>query len=69
MNEKKSIEKIILGIYISKAVITDSYHRTIFSLIFDKPFVAFLFKVVLKKNLFLSKKHLKSKTEYLKNFI
>ena len=43
MSEKNSIEKFIFGIYNSKAVITDSYHGTIFSLIFNKPFVTFLF--------------------------
>lgn len=41
---KNSIEKFIYGIYNCKAVITNSYHGTIFSIIFNKPFVTFIFK-------------------------
>lgn len=41
---KNSIEKFILGIVNSKAVITDSYHGTLFSIIFNKPFVSFINK-------------------------
>ena len=43
MNEKNAIEKFIYGIVNCKAVITDSYHGTIFSIIFNKPFVTFIF--------------------------
>ena len=36
-----AIENFIYGIYHSKAVITDSYHGTLFSFIFNKPFISF----------------------------
>ena len=39
--DKDSIEKFIYGIYNSKAVITNSFHGILFSIIFKKPFVAF----------------------------
>ena len=42
-SEKNSIEKFIYGIINCKAVITDSYHGTIFSIIFNKPFVTSIF--------------------------
>ena len=42
--EINSIEKFIYGIINCKAVITNSYHGTIFSIIFNKPFVVFLYK-------------------------
>ena len=42
MREKNSIEKFIYGIVNSRAVITDSYHGTIFSIIFNKPFISFI---------------------------
>ena len=32
------------GIYNCKAVITNSYHGTIFAIIFKKPFVSFIYK-------------------------
>ena len=38
------IQKFIYGIYKSKAVITDSYHGTVFSIIFNKPFISFVDK-------------------------
>ena len=41
MNENESIKKFIFGIYHSKAVITNSFHGTIFSIIFNKPFISF----------------------------
>ena len=41
---KNRIEKFIYGIANCKAVITDSYHGTIFSIIFNKPFVTFFNK-------------------------
>ena len=36
------IENFIFSINISSAVITDSYHGTIFSIIFNKPFISFI---------------------------
>ena len=36
------IESFIYGIYNSKAVITDSFHGTAFSINFNKPFISFL---------------------------
>jgi len=44
MYEHNSIEKFIYEIYNSKAVITNSFHGTIFSIIFNKPFISFIFK-------------------------
>ena len=41
---KNHIKKFIYGIYNSKAVITDSFHGTIFSIIFNKPFISFVCK-------------------------
>ena len=43
-SHKNSVNKFLYGIYNCKAVITDSYHGTIFSIIFDKPFVSFFSK-------------------------
>jgi len=42
--DKYSIEKFIYGIINCKAVITNSFHGTVFSIIFNKPFVSFIFK-------------------------
>jgi hypothetical protein len=36
------VENFIFGINISKAVITDSFHGTVFSIIFNKPFISFV---------------------------
>lgn len=36
------IENFIFGVNISKAVITDSYHGTVFSIIFNKPFISYV---------------------------
>jgi hypothetical protein len=36
------VENFLFGIYNSKAVITDSFHGTVFSIIFNKPFIAFI---------------------------
>lgn len=36
------IENFIFSINVSKAIITDSYHGTIFSIIFNKPFITFI---------------------------
>ena len=38
------IESFIFGMNISQAVITDSFHGTIFSIIFNKPFISFINK-------------------------
>ena len=40
---KNNIKKFIYGIYHCKAVITDSFHGTIFSIIFNKPFISFVY--------------------------
>ena len=40
--EKFSVENFLFGIIISKAVISDSFHGTVFSIIFNKPFIAFI---------------------------
>jgi hypothetical protein len=42
INEKNYTENFIFGINISNAVITDSFHGTIFSIIFNKPFLSFI---------------------------
>ena len=55
MEEKNSIEKFIYGISHSKAVITNSYHGTIFSIIFNKPFISFVFKNSPKERLYTLK--------------
>ena len=44
MGEKNSIEKFIYGIVNCKAVITNSFHGTVFSIIFNKPFISFIIK-------------------------
>ena len=44
MKDKNAVEKFIYGIYHSQAVITNSFHGTIFSIIFNKPFISFIFK-------------------------
>ena len=41
LNDEEYIEKFLSGIYNCKAVITNSYHGVLFSIIFNKPFVAF----------------------------
>ena len=43
-NDENSIEKFIYGMVNCKAVITNSFHGTIFSIIFNKPFISFIFK-------------------------
>lgn len=42
---KNQIKKFIYGIYNCKAVITDSFHGTIFSIIFNKPFISFVYEL------------------------
>ena len=51
-----SIEKFIYGISNSKAVITNSFHGTIFSIIFNKPFISIIFKNSPKERLYTLKK-------------
>ena len=41
LNRNSTVEKFIYLIVNCKAVITDSYHGTIFSIIFNKPFISF----------------------------
>ena len=36
------VEKFLFIFNISKAIITDSYHGTVFSIIFNKPFISFI---------------------------
>ena len=43
-NHKNSVKKFLYGIYNCKAVVTNSYHGTIFAIIFKKPFVSFIYK-------------------------
>lgn len=43
-NHKNSVKKFLYGIYNCKAVVTNSYHGTVFSIIFGKPFVTFIYK-------------------------
>ena len=42
LNDTNLIRQFIEGINNCKAVITDSFHASIFSIIFNKPFVTFL---------------------------
>ena len=42
LEDNDYIEKFLYGIFHCKAVITNSYHATLFSIIFNKPFVVFL---------------------------
>lgn len=44
LGENNSIENFLYGIVNCEAVITNSFHGTIFSIIFNKPFISFLFK-------------------------
>ena len=41
MNNKNQVKEFIFGISHCKGVITDSFHGTIFSIIFKKPFITF----------------------------
>ena len=41
LNKSDYIESFIYGINNSQAIITDSFHGTVFSIIFNKPFIAF----------------------------
>ena len=42
---RNNIKKFVYGIYHCKAVITDSFHGTIFSIIFNKPFISFVYTI------------------------
>ena len=44
IGEKNVIKNFIYGIVNCKAVITNSFHGTIFSIMFNKPFISFIFK-------------------------
>jgi len=44
LNKKSSVEYFIYLFVNSKAIITNSYHGTIFSIIFNKPFISFHYK-------------------------
>ena len=44
LNNRTIIEDFIYSIFNSKAIITNSYHGSVFSIIFNKPFVAFNYK-------------------------
>ena len=51
-NNKCNIEDFIYGIVNSKGVITNSYHGTLFSIIFNKPFISFISKTITKERFF-----------------
>ena len=42
---KNQVKEFLYGLTRCKAVITDSFHGTVFSLIFKKPFVSFVNKI------------------------
>lgn len=42
LDDKYYVEYFIFGINISQAVITDSYHGSLFSMMFDKPFISYI---------------------------
>ena len=44
LNNQSTIEEFLFQTLKCKAVITNSYHGVIFSIIFNKPFIAFIFK-------------------------
>ena len=41
INTKNQVKEFLYGIIHSKAILTDSYHGTLFSIIFNKPFISF----------------------------
>ena len=51
LNNKSSIQNFLYRIHNSQAVITNSYHGTIFSIIFNKPFISFNYKGSAKERL------------------
>ena len=42
IDPKYYVEDFIFGINASEAIITDSYHATLFSIMFDKPFISYI---------------------------
>ena len=42
IDPKYYVEKFIFGINASQAVVTDSYHATLFSIMFNKPFLTYI---------------------------
>ena len=42
IDQKYYVEKFIFGINVSQAVVTDSYHATLFSIMFNKPFLTYI---------------------------
>jgi hypothetical protein len=53
-NVDKYIEKFIFSLNICKSMITDSFHGTVFSIIFNKPFISFINNVRRGKDRFVS---------------
>lgn len=49
LNNMSRVEDFIFGIVNSKAVITSSFHGTVFSILFNKPFITFIYKSFGKK--------------------
>ena len=43
-NRKDYVESFLFGVIHCRGIITDSFHGTIFSIIFDKPFISFMNK-------------------------
>lgn len=52
LNNMSRVEDFIFGIVNSKAVITNSFHGTIFSILFNKPFIAFIYKSSAKERFY-----------------
>ncbi len=42
LSESNYIENFLFGVNMSQAVITDSFHGTVFSIIFNKPFISYI---------------------------
>lgn len=42
LSESNYIENFLFGVNMSQAVITDSFHGTVFSIIFNKPFITYI---------------------------
>ena len=42
LSKNNYVENFIFGINASQAVITDSFHGTVFSIIFNKPFISYI---------------------------
>ena len=64
VGQKNAIKKFIYGINNCNAVITNSYHGTVFSIIFKKPFITFLYKNSPKERLISLKDALKIKSRF-----